>query len=81
VTASFAKYVSAIANSIADSSSPAGNPQTFPTNRFPDYPIIQSGYLAGSTGASTPRRMTHQITPVNAAATIRNVTPNSQSVV
>lgn len=29
VTGSFAKYVSAIANSIADSSSPAGNPQTF----------------------------------------------------
>jgi hypothetical protein len=29
VTASFAKYVSAISNSIADSSSPAGNPQTF----------------------------------------------------
>jgi outer membrane receptor protein involved in Fe transport len=29
VTASFAKYVSAIANSIADSSSPAGNPQAF----------------------------------------------------
>jgi outer membrane receptor protein involved in Fe transport len=29
VTASFAKYVAAISNSIADSSSPAGNPQTF----------------------------------------------------
>jgi outer membrane receptor for ferrienterochelin and colicin len=29
VTGSFAKYVSAIANSIADSSSPAGNPQSF----------------------------------------------------
>jgi outer membrane receptor for ferrienterochelin and colicin len=28
ITGSFAKYVSAIANSIADSSSPAGNPQT-----------------------------------------------------
>jgi hypothetical protein len=28
ITASFAKYVAAIANSIADSSSPAGNPQT-----------------------------------------------------
>jgi len=29
ITASFAKYVAAIANSVADSSSPAGNPQTF----------------------------------------------------
>jgi outer membrane receptor protein involved in Fe transport len=29
VTASFAKYVAAISNSIADSSSPAGNPQQF----------------------------------------------------
>jgi hypothetical protein len=29
LTASFAKYVAAISNSIADSSSPAGNPQTF----------------------------------------------------
>lgn len=29
ITGSFAKYVAAIANSIADSSSPAGNPQTF----------------------------------------------------
>ncbi|HEX7139214.1 MAG TPA: TonB-dependent receptor, partial [Vicinamibacterales bacterium] len=29
VTTSFAKYVSAISNGIADSSSPAGNPQTF----------------------------------------------------
>jgi Carboxypeptidase regulatory-like domain/TonB dependent receptor len=29
LTASFAKYVAAISNSVADSSSPAGNPQTF----------------------------------------------------
>jgi outer membrane receptor protein involved in Fe transport len=29
LTASFAKYVAGIANSVADSSSPAGNPQTF----------------------------------------------------
>ncbi len=29
ITASFAKYVAAIANSVADGSSPAGNPQTY----------------------------------------------------
>ena len=48
VTASFAKYVSAIANSIADSSSPAGNPQTF------QFVYRGPSINAGSPTVSTP---------------------------
>src|SRR5581483_10513203 len=46
VTASFAKYVAAISNSIADSSSPAGNPQTFQ--------FIYRGPNINATGPTVP---------------------------
>jgi outer membrane receptor protein involved in Fe transport len=48
ITASFAKYVAGISNSIADSSSPAGNPQTFQfAYRGPD--INPNGIVNTST--------------------------------
>ncbi|MCU1381746.1 MAG: hypothetical protein JWL71_443 [Acidobacteria bacterium] len=52
VTASFAKYVSGISNSVADSSSPAGNPQTFQfVYRGPDINANASGPLTSTPDA------------------------------
>jgi len=79
VTASFAKYVSAIANSIADSSSPAGNPQNFqfiyrganinaagPTVSTPDAIRAVFAWFNANGGANLP---------LNGAPTIPGLTP------
>ncbi len=84
VTGSFAKYVSAISNSIADSSSPAGNPQTF--QYVYRGPAINANATAPLT--STPNAIAAVFNwfnanggsnlPLNGAPTIPGLTPQIQ---
>src|SRR5499427_8632406 len=84
VTGSFAKYVAAISNSIADSSSPAGNPQSLQfvyrgpaINANPNGPLLSSpdalvtlfSWFNANGGANLP---------LNGAPTIPGVTPQIQ---
>jgi Carboxypeptidase regulatory-like domain/TonB dependent receptor len=84
VTGSFAKYVSAISNSIADSTSPAGNPQTF--QFVYRGPAINAN--AGGPLTSTPNAVSSVFSwfnanggsslPLNGAPTIPGLTPQIQ---
>jgi len=85
VTASFAKYVAAISNSIADSSSPAGNPQTFQfvyrgpaINPDPNAANLVAPPAALATLFAWYNANGGANLPLNGAPTIPGVTPQIQ---
>jgi carboxypeptidase family protein/TonB-dependent receptor-like protein len=84
VTASFAKYVAAIANSIADSSSPAGNPQQFRfVYRGPNVNASPNGPLTATPDAIATVFAWYNANgganlPLSGAPTIPGVTPQIQ---
>jgi outer membrane receptor protein involved in Fe transport len=84
VTASFAKYVAAISNSIADSSSPAGNPQSFQfVYRGPAINTNPNGSLTSAPDAIRQLFAWFNANgganlPLNGAPTIPGVTPQIQ---
>jgi len=84
ITGSFAKYVAAISNSIADSSSPAGNPQSLQfVYRGPAINANANGPLIGSADALATLFSWFNANgganlPLNGAPTIPGVTPQIQ---
>jgi outer membrane receptor protein involved in Fe transport len=84
VTGSFAKYVSAIANSIADSTSPAGNPQSFQfvyrgpaINPNANGPLIQTPAAIAAVFAWFNANGGPNL-PLNGAPSIPGLTPHIQ---
>src|SRR4051812_17332330 len=85
ITASFAKYVAAISNSIADASSPAGNPQTFQfvyrgpaINPDPNASALVAPPAALQTLFAGYNANGGANLPLNGAPTIPGVTPQIQ---
>ena len=84
ITGSFAKYVSAISNSVADSSSPAGNPQTFQfVYRGPAINANANGPLTSTPNAIAAVFAWYNANgganlPLNGAPTIPGLTPQIQ---